>query len=99
MENFQNESNIKEYPNNNSDEYNININEYNENDIIKSFQYFDMNNNGKVNINELKAILTSFGNKMSEEEFEKILKSFIYNSDNKEVINYYELIDMFENNK
>ena len=91
MENFQKETN------NNSNEYDIN--EYNESDIIKSLQYFDMDNNGKVNINELKAILTSFGNKMSEEEFEKIFRTFNCNLDNKDFINYYELLNMFENNK
>ena len=99
MENFQKYSNIKEYSNNISNENDININEYNENDIIKSFQYFDMNNNGKININDLKTILTSFGNKMSEEEFDKIFKTFNYSLDNKDFVNYYELLNLFENNK
>ena len=99
METYQKDSrNTKEFSNYDY-EYNNNTNEYDENEIIKSFQYFDMSNNGQVDINELKRILTSFGNKMSEEEVEKIFKSFNISSDNKESINYFELLNTIENNK
>ena len=100
MEPFKNDSrNINTYSNNSSNIYNINTNENNVDEIIKAFQYFDMNNIGQININELKGVLTSFGNKMSEEEFEKIIKSFNINLDNKDNVNYFEFLNILENNK
>ena len=40
------------------------FNDNNENEILDSFKYFDINSEGKVNIDEIKQILTSFGDKL-----------------------------------
>ena len=76
-----------------------NDNQYNLDDVVKSFNYFDINQNGKVGLLELKKILCNFGQKMTEEEFDKILKSVGIDQNNidDENIDYMELINLWIN--
>ena len=90
--NYLNGNNIK-----NSD-YNEN-DENDENEIVDSFKYFDINKEGKVNIDEIKQILTSFGDKMTEEEFDKIFKSVNINIDKNGFIDYINFINLWKNNE
>ena len=60
--------------------------------IIEAFNYFDTNNNGLVNIDEIKRVLTTFGEKMSEKEFHDIFKSV--EVDNKGNIDYIQQFNL-----
>lgn len=42
-------------------------------EIIESFQAFDTTGSGKISVNELKAILTTMGEKLSQKEFKTLL--------------------------
>ena len=68
-------------------------------DVIKAFEYFDINHNGRMNISELKRVLSYFGDKMSEDEIINIFRSagIDYNSDDD--IDYIRFIDFWVNNK
>ena len=87
----------------NNEPMNLNGNDgYNEvpfNDAIKAFEYFDMNHNGKVNLSELKEKLTTFGDAMSEEEFNNIFNRIGIEQNNHENINYMEFINFLVDNK
>ncbi len=78
---------------------NSDFNDNNENEIVESFKYFDINNEGKVNIDEIKQILTSFGDKMTEEEFNKIFQSVNINIDKNGFIDYINFINAWKNNE
>ena len=61
-------------------------------DIINAFKTFDKN--GKISKEELKYFLTNLGNKITEEEAEKIFKLFKIENDEidyKEFLNKYEI--------
>ena len=73
----------------------LKYNEENLNDIIQSFEYFDLNHNGKIKISDLKRILTNFGEKMTEEEINNILKSAYIDSNTNDEINYMQFIDFW----
>ena len=74
-------------------DYNNN-NEENLDDIIKAFEYFDSNHNGKINISELKKVLSTFGEIMTLDEINNVLRSA--NIDlNDEEINYKEFINFW----
>ena len=50
-------------------------NNYNNEDldeVVKAFEYFDMNHSGRINIYELKKVLSSFGNVMTDDEINNI---------------------------
>ena len=79
-----------------------NNNNYNNEDldeVIKAFEYFDMNHNGRMSISELKRVLSYFGDKMSDEEIINIFRAagIDYNSDDD--IDYMKFIDFWINNK
>ena len=78
---------------------NSDFNDNNENEIVESFKYFDINSEGKVNIDEIKQILTSFGDKMTEEEFNKIFQSVNINIDKNGFIDYINFINAWKNNE
>ena len=71
--------------------------DYNENDIIQSFDYFDINHNGKINVEEIKELLTSFGDKMSEEEINRIFKLFNINVDKNGFMDYTQFLELLKN--
>ena len=89
--------------NNKIDDYNKNNeNNYDEEeiqDVIKAFNYFDMNNNGKINISEIKQILTNYGDIMTENEINNILTTSGIDQNTNENINYMEFINFFLNKK
>ena len=78
---------------------NSDFNDNNENEIVESFKYFDINSEGKVNIDEIKQILTSFGDKMTEEEYNKIFQSVNINIDKNGYIDYINFINAWKNNE
>ena len=75
----------------------INNNEENLDDIIKAFEYFDINHNGKINISELKKVLSTFGEIMTIDEINNIMRSANI-SPNDEEINYKEFINFWIGN-
>ena len=62
----------------------------NEEEVIKAFKFFDKEGNGLININELKNIMLSVGNNISEEELNDMLKEADIDMDG--YINYEEFI-------
>ena len=68
-------------------------------EIIKAFEYFDINHSGKIHITDLTRILSTFGDVMKEEEMENIFKSagIIINSD--EQVDYIKFIKFWFGNK
>ena len=80
-------------------ENNNNYNNEDLDDVIKAFEYFDINHNGRMNIAELKRVLSYFGDKMSDEEIINIFRAagIDYNSDDD--IDYMKFIDFWINNK
>ena len=80
------EEDKNDYINNNNNE--------NLDDIIKAFEYFDINHNGKVNISELKKVLSTFGEIMTIDEINNIMRSANIDP-NDEEINYKEFINFW----
>ena len=75
-------------------------NNYNEdelNDVIKAFEYFDINHSGKIKFLELKKVLSSFGNTMTEDEIYNIFRSAGIEDDNQD-IDYMKFIDFWIGN-
>ena len=58
-----------------------------------------MNNNGKINISEIKQILTNYGDIMTENEINNILTISGIDQNINENINYMEFINFFLNKK
>ena len=74
--------------------------EFDENDeniILKAFQYFDTDNNGKINVEEIKHVLTFLGDIMTQEEVDKFFKSV--DIDNNGCLDYREFIKFWMNNE
>ena len=97
MEKYNTSQEEKKYSNNNNSG-SLDSNDYTEADVISSFKYFDINNREKVDINEIKRILTNFGDKMSEEEFNKIIKAFNINIDSNDNLDYIDFLKNLKNN-
>ena len=73
-------------------------NNYNEeelNDVIKAFEYFDINHNGKINISELMNVLSTFGNVMTEDEIYKIFRDAGIELDNNEELDYIKFVNFW----
>ena len=62
----------------------------NEEEVINAFKLFDKEGNGLININELKHIMLTVGNNITEEELNDLLKEA--DTDNDGYINYEEFI-------
>ena len=77
-----------------NDYINNNNNDQNLDDIIKAFEYFDTNHNGKINISELKKVLSTFGEIMSMDEINNIMRSANIDP-NEEEIYYKEFINFW----
>ena len=68
------------------------------NEVIKSFEYFDMNHNGKISISELIKVLSSFGNIMTEDEIYNIFKAAGIDINNNEEIDYIQFVNFWIGN-
>ena len=68
------------------------------NDVIKAFEYFDMNHRGKIKISELIKVLSSFGNIMAEEEIYKIFRAAGIEINKSEEIDYIQFINFWIGN-
>ena len=82
----------KEY---NNDDFNFNEND--ENMILKAFQHFDTDNSGKINVEEIKHVLTFLGDIMSEDEVNKFFNSV--EIDKNGYLDYREFIHFWMNNE
>ncbi len=58
--------------------------------FVRGFQVFDRENNGYITVAELRYVLTNLGEKLSEEEFEELLKLVEVQKDG--TVNYHELV-------
>ena len=88
---------VKEIQNNDQEE----INEYNEdnlNEVIKAFEYFDMNHSGKIKISDLTKALSTFGNIMTEEEMFNIFREAGISINTEEEIDYIKFINFWIGN-
>ena len=83
--------------NDNPEELN-NYNEDNINEVIKAFEYFDINNSGKINISDLTKALSTFGDIMTEEEMHKIFREAGININTDEEIDYIKFINFWIGN-
>ena len=84
----------------NIDENNNNDFDFNENDeniILKAFQHFDVDNSGKINVEEIKHVLTFLGDIMSEDEVNKFFNSV--EIDKNGYLDYREFIHFWMNNE
>ena len=84
----------------NIDENNNNEFDFNENDeniILKAFQHFDVDNSGKINVEEIKHVLTFLGDIMSEDEVNKFFNSV--EIDKNGYLDYREFIHFWMNNE
>jgi calmodulin len=62
----------------------------NEEEILEAFKVFDKDNNGELSAQELKAVLTTLGEKLTPEECDEILE--LADKDHDGVINYREFV-------
>ena len=77
-------------------------NNYNNEDldeVVKAFEYFDMNHSGRINIYELKKVLSSFGNVMTDDEINNIFRAAGIDKNDKEDIDYIKFINYWIGNK
>ncbi|XP_065079552.1 calmodulin-like [Ochlerotatus camptorhynchus] len=63
-----------------------------EDELKEAFRIFDRNGNGLISADELRAALESFGEKMSEEELDELLREADINCDGQ--IDYEEFVKM-----
>lgn len=61
--------------------------------LVQSFKMFDRNNNGSIEIKELKWVLKNIGDKMTDKEIEDMFREADKNKDGK--IQYKEFIRLF----
>eukprot|EP00835_Amoeboradix_gromovi_P000307 NODE_10_length_47437_cov_0.363429.p25 type:complete len:146 gc:universal NODE_10_length_47437_cov_0.363429:6024-5587(-) len=58
--------------------------------FVRGFQVFDRENNGFITVAELRYVLTNLGEKLSEDEFEELLKLVDVQKDG--TVNYHDLV-------
>ena len=87
------ENKIENIEQNNND---FDFNENDENMILKAFQHFDVDNSGKINVEEIKHVLTFLGDIMSEDEVNKFFKSV--EIDKNGYLDYREFVHFWMNN-
>ena len=87
------ENKIENIEQNNND---FDFNENDENIILKAFQHFDVDNSGKINVEEIKHVLTFLGDIMSEDEVNKFFKSV--EIDKNGYLDYREFVHFWMNN-
>jgi calmodulin len=66
-------------------------------DLYNAFKIFDKDNDGKISNEELTYMLTTLGDKLTEEEINEILKEA--DTDHDGYINYMEFVESILNNK
>ena len=74
--------------------------DFDENDnntILKAFQHFDADHNGKINVEEIKHVLTFLGDIMTKEEVDKFFKSV--DIDKNGCLDYREFINFWMNSE
>ena len=86
---------IENFEENNNNEFDFNEND--ENIILKAFQHFDVDNSGKINVEEIKHVLTFLGDIMSEDEVNKFFNSV--EIDKNGYLDYREFIHFWMNNE
>ena len=89
-ENKENEQNKENIINNNKEEENK---KENINNVINAFKYFDIKKNGKIDLKELKYVLSHFGNKLTENEINNIFKKLGIVSNQNNELDYEQLIN------
>lgn len=68
-------------------------NEYTEEDIINEFRKLDKKNNGKINENDLRNLMSKYENPLSNEEIEEIIKEANVDSNNEiDYINFTKIL-------
>ena len=68
-------------------------------EVVKAFEYFDINHSGRINIYELKKVLSSFGNVMTDDEINNIFRAAGIDQDDNEDIDYIKFINYWIGNK
>ena len=61
-------------------------------DLKEAFKIFDKNKNGFIEMKELKAVTTTLGQKLTEEEFQEFWREADVNHDGK--LDYMEFVEM-----
>ena len=68
-------------------------NQYTEEDIINEFRKLDKKNNGKINENDLRNLMSKYENPLSNEEIEEIIKEANVDSNNEiDYINFTKIL-------
>ena len=68
-------------------------NQYAEEDIINEFRKLDKKNNGKINENDLRNLMSKYENPLSNEEIEEIIKEANVDSNNEiDYINFTKIL-------
>ena len=88
----------KEVLNNDNEEEINNYEENNINDVIKAFEYFDINHSGKINLEDLTKALSTFGDIMTEEEMYKIFREAGIELNKDKEIDYIKFINFWIGN-
>lgn len=63
-----------------------------EEELLEAFRVFDKEGNGKISASELRHIMTTLGEKLSEEEVEEMMTEADYNGDGQ--INYVDFVKL-----
>ena len=69
----------------------LEVEKYDENMILKAFEYFDKDKDGKITNYEFKYILSKLGHSFTEEECDKFFKDL--DLDNDGILNYKDFIN------
>ena len=67
-------------------------------DVIKAFEYFDINHSGKINLEDLTKALSTFGDIMTEEEMYKIFREAGIELNKDKEIDYIKFINFWIGN-
>jgi len=62
-----------------------------EEELTKAFEFFDSENSGYIDENYFKKAICTFGNKLTEDEFDELMKKAVFDKTNKN-FNYKEFI-------
>uniref|UniRef100_A0A0G4GR41 Calmodulin n=1 Tax=Chromera velia CCMP2878 TaxID=1169474 RepID=A0A0G4GR41_9ALVE len=65
-------------------------------DVLKAFKVFDREEKGEVSVEELRHVLTTMGERITEQEFDEIMRA--NNIDPKGVIEYHDFVKMLKAN-
>ena len=88
----------KKIVNNDSQEEKNSHDEDNIDEVIKAFEYFDINHSGKINLSDFIKALSTFGDIMTEEEIYKIFREAGIKLTTDEEIDYIKFINFWIEN-